>query len=74
MQRQSKYVRWQEIQRLAPRLTSNQWYSLVARGRVPGVERKADGWGYLVPRRAFMAWIAEHPEFTAQPAEPVEIG
>lgn len=72
--KQSRFIRPQEIFRLAPGLTPNQWYSLVARGRVPGVERRPNGWGYTVPRRAFLNWLAEHPEFQSPRAEQPQPG
>lgn len=69
--KQSRFIRAHEIFKLAPGLTPNQWYSLVARGRVPGVERREDGWGYLVPRKAFMRWLGSHPQFQSAPAAEI---
>lgn len=65
--KQSRFIRAHEIFQLAQGLTPNQWYSLVARGRIPGVERKPDDWGYLVPRRAFLKWLEAHPQYKQSP-------
>lgn len=59
----SRFIRWPEISKLAPGLTQAAWYSLLGRNQVPGVEHKADGSGYLVPRRAFLRWLGAHPRY-----------
>lgn len=69
MKRQRRFMLTVEISKRLSEKGRKKFYYEAATGRVRGVTKSPSGFGFTVTRAGLEAWIVEHPDCAAQPAE-----
>lgn len=68
--RPSKFVRSAEVSSALSQKGRQLFYAHLAQSKVNGATRNPSGWGWVIPRKGFLAWIEQHQECRAVQPEP----
>lgn len=65
------FIRSQEIAHLLTHAGRRKFYYACYRQKIEGAKQSPSRWGYIVPRRGFLKWLAENPNCRAEsPSAP----